>query len=237
LRLARDRYTFIKFQDHAAPGKNILWRHDVDMSVHRAVKLARMESGLGLRATYFILLHCEHYNTLEKEVAGRIAEIAALGHELGLHFDPSFYGFTLESPGGFRERLAWEKALLEKIFQTKIDAFSFHNPEIGGWAGFDEPEVEGMVNAYGAGLRKNFAFCSDSNGYWRFQRLRDVLERADDEKLHVLTHPLWWVPEVLSPRERVTRCIDGRRDFQHRFYDQIIAANGRENVGLRPDQA
>jgi hypothetical protein len=93
-----------------------------------------------------------------------------------------------------------------------------------------------MVNTYGAGLRKNFTYCSDSNGYWRFRRLQDVLEQAEDEKLHVLTHPVWWVPDVMSPRERLARCIDGRRDFQHRFYDQTLADYGRENVGLRPNR-
>ena len=57
-----------------------------------------------------------------------------------------------------------------------------------------------MVNAYGAGLRERFAYCSDYRPR-RHRRLRDVLEEAADERLHVLTHPEQ-VPEPLPPRAR-----------------------------------
>jgi len=79
-------------------------------------------------------------------------------------------------------------------------------------------------------FKQHYGCRSDSNGYWRFRRLREVLEVADDEKLHVLIHPSWWVPEPMSPRTRITRCIEGRVAKIARRYDQFLLEMGRENV-------
>ena len=218
VRLALQHYRFASFVDwrDASPG-TVLWRHDLDFSVHRALALARIEAEAGAHATYFLNLHSAYYNALEEEVASRVREIVALGHELGLHFDPEFE--TSRSP---LEALTAERALLEDVFGVPVRTFSLHNPVVAGWSA-DDDEVAGMVNAYGAGLRERFAYCSDSHGVWRHRRLHDVLEEAADERLHVLTHPEWWVPEPLPPRERVTRAIHGRAARTQERYDRVSA--------------
>jgi hypothetical protein len=86
------------------------------------------------------------------------------------------------------------------------------------------------VNAYGSYLTQHYGYASDSNGYWRFAPLDEVLVRDNEERLQVLTHPEWWVPEPMSPRERVARAIDGRARRQHARYDEIMKAMRRENV-------
>jgi hypothetical protein len=218
VRLALQNYRFVSFADwREAPARSVLWRHDLDFSVHRALALARIEAEAGARATYFLNLHSAYYNALEGEVAARVREILALGHELGLHFDPSFE--TSRAP---LEVLAAERVLLEDVFGVPVRSFSLHNPVVAEWDA-DEDEVAGMVNAYGRGLRERFAYCSDSHGVWRHRRLSDVLEEAADERLHVLTHPEWWVPEPLPPRERVTRAIEGRAARTHERYDRVSA--------------
>jgi hypothetical protein len=219
VRLALQHYRFASFVDwRDAPPGTALWRHDLDFSVHRALALARIEAEAGARATYFLNLHSAYYNALEGEVASRVREILALGHELGLHFDPEFE--TSRSP---LDGLTAERSVLEDVFGVPVRTFSLHNPVVAGWSAGDD-EVAGMVNAYGAGLRERFAYCSDSHGVWRHRRLRDVLEEAADERLHVLTHPEWWVPEPLPPRERVTRAIEGRAVRTQERYDRVSAA-------------
>ena len=230
VRLAASKYRFVSFPEARSAGSgSILWRHDLDFSVHRALALARIEADEGARATFFLHPHSAFYNLLEADVATRVDEIAALGHDLGLHFDPTFYAGRRKPP---EEALRAERALLEDVFERPILAFSLHNPDVAGWDD-DRDEIAGMVNAYGRSLRESFGYVSDSNGYWRYRRLRDVLEAREEERLHVLTHPEWWVPEPLSPRERVSRCIDGRAERQHERYDRVVAAMGRENVGRR----
>jgi hypothetical protein len=225
LRLAKRRYAFGSFRDYrTAPPGTALWRHDLDFSVHRALALARIEAREGIASTHFVLLHSGFYNALEAEVADRIREIISLGHELGLHFDPRFYrGADLD------DALVRERALLESFFETEIRAFSLHNPDVAGWDDARD-EIAGMVNAYGAYLKRAYGYASDSNGFWRFTPLHDVLRNGSHERLHVLTHPEWWVPEPMSPRERVARAIDGRARRQHERYDEVMKAMQRENV-------
>jgi hypothetical protein len=225
LRLAKRRLAFCSFRDYRdAPAGTVLWRHDLDFSVHRALAVARIEAEEGVRATHFVLLHSAFYNALEAEVAERVREIVSLGHELGLHFDPRFHeGRDLD------DALARERALLEDLFETEVRAFSLHNPDVAGWSD-GRDEIAGMVNAYGSYLKQHYAYASDSNGYWRFAPLDDVLEHGDHERLQVLTHPEWWVPEPMSPRDRVSRAIDGRARRQHERYDEIMKTMRRENV-------
>src|SRR3954463_4717708 len=87
---ARDVYSFEPFGT-TSEAPHVLWRHDVDLSVHRAAKLADLEAEAGVHATYFFLLRSEFYNLLEGAVLDRARRIAALGHWIGLHFDPAFY--------------------------------------------------------------------------------------------------------------------------------------------------
>ena len=42
-----------------------LWRHDIDVSVHRALSLAKIEKNLKVKATYFVQLGSYFYNIVE----------------------------------------------------------------------------------------------------------------------------------------------------------------------------
>ena len=53
LDFAVEHYTFVPFGSHAQ-SPSLLWRHDVDMSVHRALALSQLEFDRGLAASYFI---------------------------------------------------------------------------------------------------------------------------------------------------------------------------------------
>jgi hypothetical protein len=229
LATARGRYSFEPFGTEAAE-PHLLWRHDVDFSVHRALRLAQIESEQGVRATYFLSLHSELYNLLEAPVFDRVKAILDLGHWAGLHFDASFYK-GIESEEALAERLSFEQGLLEPLLERPVAAFSLHNPTEDQVSQFDSGEIAGMVNAYGAELRERYTYVSDSNGYWRQRRLPEVLEEGAEPRLHVLTHPEWWQAEAMSPRERLARCIEGRALATGRWYDELLDAWGRENVG------
>jgi len=231
IKLCKKNYTFISYESYLEHGKNVLWRHDVDFSVHRARRLAQIEFEENVRSTYFIHLHSEYYNVLEVDIAKCINEIIGYGHFIGLHFDPQFYSLKNDSMGeGLIPYLELEKNILEKVFDRKIQVFSFHNPDVGNWLQVDDECVSGMINTYSRTIKNKYTYCSDSNGYWRFKRLENVLQEASEPNLQVLTHPVWWVPEIMSPRERVSRAIDGRARKQHERYDTSLAEMGRVNV-------
>ena len=35
-----------------------------------------------------------------------------------------------------------------------------------------------------------------------------MLSDATDFNLHVLTHEIWWQKEIMSPKEKIQKCVD-----------------------------
>jgi hypothetical protein len=227
LKLAKANYPITDFADINLNGKFLLWRHDVDMSIQAAQKLAEIEAEEGVPATYFLLFHGHFYNLLEREIFDLVRRILALGHRIGLHFDAEFQEVANEAQ--LEAALLRERRWLEELFAIPIEVFSFHNPGPVTDA-YRAYRYAGMINCYAEEFRTQVAYCSDSNGYWRYRRLGDVLSAATDDRLQVLTHPEWWPDEAMSPRRRVHRCIDGRADFLKRRYDAAMKATNRLNV-------
>jgi len=230
LKIAKQKYSFITYGDIKEDlGSVVIWRHDIDYSVHRAYKLALIETELHVKSTFFLYLHSSMYNLLEREITTLTKEIIKLGHNIGLHFEPAHYNLTIGDTDGLKMYLNYEKKILENLFETDIEVFSFHNPDAGGWMAFEDFDVCGMVNTYSRYLKDNYCYCSDSDGYWRYNRLEDVLS-GDHKKLHILLHPEWWTPDKMTPRERVRRCIDGRSKKCYLLYDKNMENMGRLNV-------
>lgn len=235
LKILAKKYTSVSY-DYSVicnHSRELLLRHDVDFSLNRALSLAQIENEEGVRSTYFIYPHCEFYNIWESSQYEIIREIAMLGHDIGLHFDHQFYSRTKDLD--FEQLAVNEKNFLENIFDVKISAISFHNPETNGTLGLDSDYYGGMVNAYSKTIKDTYKYCSDSNGYWRYDRLEDVIISDKYDKLHILLHPEWWVKKQMSPYERIKRCVEGRARNALDNYNEAISLSGRKNVGFEED--
>lgn len=225
---AASYWSFVGFAADAT-GPHVRWRHDVDVSPQRGLRLAGIENERGLKATYFFHLHSDFYNALDTASRHAMRAICALGHDLGLHFDVGFYG-NIADLASLESHIAFEADILSELVAQRPVAVSFHNPTPEQLATFDQPRLSGLVNAYGAPLRQRYRYVSDSNGYWRHQRLHDVLSARADPALHVLTHPEWWTPGSLSPRARIARAVEGRAQHVLASYDAFLESQGRLNV-------
>lgn len=226
---AQSNYSFKSYSKEVIDAKEniVIWRHDVDFSMHEALNLANIESKNGVLSTYFLLPHSEFYNLLELSIKEKVVEIIKLGHHIGLHFDPLFYNIKSESE--LIKHLAFEKNLIETIFNVEVKVFSFHNPT-EEMLQFDNWEYAGMINTYAKDFKGVIDYCSDSNGYWRFRRLMDVVSVEKPEKLQVLTHPEWWTEKIMSPKEKVWRAIEKRAIKNKEFYVNGIIKYGREVI-------
>ena len=229
LRLARQTYTFRTYTNFNKEERFILWRHDVDFSMHTATKLAQIEFEEGMVATYFLHLHNPYYNLLEKEINRCVQSILALGHSIGLHFDIHYYDIHQEED--LEKRLKWEKSVLEEVFGQEICVFSFHRTtpftmNCQKW------QYAGMINTYAEYFQTQVGYCSDSNGYWRNHQLENVLSEAHDERLQVLTHPGWWQETPMSPLQRIYLCIDRQTANMKQKYNCLLKEMGRNNVDL-----
>jgi len=228
LKLAKKNYTFTFFDSKKNP-PYVLWRHDVDISVHRALRLAEIENELVISSTFFLYIHSQFYNLFEKEIYEKIKKIIKLGHKIGLHFELGFYR-KIRTKKEIEKMLTYEKKILEDLFHVDVNVFSFHNPNVGNSLKFDNEKISGMFNTYGKIIMKNHFYCSDSNGYWRFIRLEEVLKKHNKLKLHVLTHPEWWQKKSMSPRKRILRSVDYRSIRTKEYYDKTLRQLGRKNI-------
>lgn len=216
--LAKKNYTFVGYREFDHSKRHILWRHDIDMSPAMALETARIENKKGVKATYYVLLHSDFYNLLDVQNRNYIKEILSLGHEIGLHLDTFFYNVSSEDQ--LDNLIRFEKTILEKVFEVSITSFSFHNNTPFTLA-CDKDAYGGLINTYSRKI-KSIPYCSDSNGYWRFKRLKDVLNEAGDHNLHVLTHEVWWTREIMSPREKILKCISNQSEAVYLNYENAL---------------
>jgi peptidoglycan/xylan/chitin deacetylase (PgdA/CDA1 family) len=88
--LIAKNYQFLTVEEYfsdnhsVSPSKNlplVLLRHDVDRKPENSLKMARLESELGIKATYYFRTIPQ---TLKPDIIKKIAE---LGHEIGYHYE------------------------------------------------------------------------------------------------------------------------------------------------------
>jgi hypothetical protein len=206
--------------------KFVLWRHDIDFSIDQSLKIARINHELGLKSTFFILLHSDFYNPLENSMREKLLEINSLGHQIGLHFDASYYDIFQENQ--INDHVLFETEILKKSINLNPVAVSFHNPRILDLT-FESEMYGGLVNAYSKKLKSGIDYCSDSNGYWRFRELHEVLSEVNSRPIQVLTHPTWWQDRQMPPRQRIYRTISERARVTIENYDKTLKKHGREN--------
>lgn len=184
-------YAFSTFDEHetvTAP-RLLLMRHDIDLSLENCLRFARIEHDLGVRATYFVRVHARLYNPFEFRSYRMLQEIGALGHELGLHYEPGFALAVDEDPEQMARR---EKTILEAILERPVTSASAHLPAKSG-ATIDDTNKDSFgirYEAYSPEFIKGFKYLSDSKGGWREGCLCQHLGSYD--RLCVLTHGWWW---------------------------------------------
>jgi len=228
---AKLNYKFVRFSDVPMAERCIFWRHDIDFSPNRALRLAAIESELTSIATYFIHIQSSFYNIFEPSQTEIVRKITALGHRIGLHFDATYHSIGSETQ--LEERISDEAKILERYFDCPVDAFSFHNPSVQHLS-WRRDQYAGIVNCYSETFANHVGYCSDSNGYWRHRRLIEVVTEAKDRHLQVLTHPEHWQAEPMSPRARIFRCVRGRASSTMQQYDATLRSHGRMNLTDMP---
>lgn len=233
LAIALQNYSFSFYSDiNPYNDKNIILRHDLEFSVPIALEMAKIEADLGIKATYFIQLHGDFYNALEKNTYNQIRKIESLGHQLALHFDAHFWGISRENE--LERYLQIDKETFEKYFDKSPEVFSFHNNNAFTLS-CEEDTYAGMINVYAKRFKYDFGYCADSTGFWRYEVLEERLKEAKDQFLQILIHDGMWQDEVLPPRRRVYKVIDDHAAFMKKSYDETLIKFRAKNIDWEGD--
>lgn len=195
-------YRDVPFQDADTASAHLILRHDVDMTLESAVKVAEVEAALGMHADYFILLRSDIYNPLSERGARGVIRILELGHRIGLHFDASLYADQDEDK--LNQYCTAECAQLESWFGIEVRMVSFHRPA-PAFLGLKR-KIGGREHTYQPRYFKDIAYCSDSRGGWHHGHPLDRIRAEGRRAIQLLTHPVWWDSEGLeTPAARLDR--------------------------------
>ena len=160
LRRAKDQIEIFPLRDWIGQSGMIL-RHDVDLDIQPAWKLAQVEQRIDVKSTFFILVTCETYNASSSSSRKMLREMRSEGFEIGLHFDPSIYP---EADHEAMEQHARDEAnYLAEIVGSEVNSISLHNPDHYGRI----PLFDSFKNAYDARIFSNEQYSSDSRMVFR----------------------------------------------------------------------
>jgi hypothetical protein len=175
-------YRFAHFDREPAAGE-ILLRHDVDLALDAALRMAELEAETGSTATYFLMTRSEFYNLASPGGEQAIARLRALGHRVGLH-------------------AVWPHVDRDERFDAVL---AWHNPD----PEYMREPVDGLVNV----MESPWAdvYRSDSNQHWRQGCPHEELRAGAFERLQLLTHPEIWAYPGATMRESMLAMLDADR--------------------------
>ena len=188
LRRARELgYRFPLVRDVAfgvREGRFFLVRHDVDISPWAAERLALLEVEEGVRTTYYYRFHAPYYNLLDEKVAASVRRVAALGHEVGLHYEPGYFEALGDDPTEGTRR---DIRVFEELVGFETKTIAQHQPAQGPLLG----EIsEKHADAYQRALVRDMPYFGDSGFHWREGCVCTKL--GQHEQIHTLIHPPSW---------------------------------------------
>ncbi len=228
LELARKRYLFLRFKDadrpRVAEDPIIFLRHDVDLSLDDAVVMAEAEYDLFIRSTYFVQLRSPFYNVMDLHGHQCLQRIRSMGHEIGFHYDVSYYLETHEPVvAGFQRDLA----LLGALVGEPVVSIARHVPTMD----LIERETELRIascapyDAFSDRFFSEIKYLSDSGCNWRAGCWCGHLEEG--RNMQVVIHPVWWVNGDGDWEERVLKSCRNTQDRYTQGVTEFIRYNSR----------
>ena len=169
-------------------------RHDIEFSIDRAYKLAKIEKELGVVSTYTVQVRNNTYNALSEKNIDLISKIRELGHHIGLHQNPPS-SMKLDT---LKDYIMRDITILEDCYGFEIDRFAFHRPKKEYLNCY--VELDNRINCYDKKFFHFFEdkpesleilYLADSNHKWKYGYPLDF-DFSKINKLQLLTHPFSW---------------------------------------------
>lgn len=219
-------YVFITFEQYCQvsaerlPKRFVILRHDVDLRAKNSLATAQIEHELELQASYYFRVVPE---SNQPEV---IREIAALGHEIGYHYEDMaiMHGDTEKALAHFQEQLAYFRLYypVSTICMHGAPTSKYDGREL--WKHYDYREYGVIGEPYFDVDFSKVFYLTDTgrrwDGYkvsvrdkipqyqdqwteqgWVYRRSSQIIEAAEQSQLPacimITTHPQRWTNKPL----------------------------------------
>jgi hypothetical protein len=212
INLVRYSLPIVDYKEAKNKDKFCVVRHDIEYSIDRALKLARIETNeLGISTTYCVQLKNNIYNAISHKNIKKIREIKSLGHYIALH--QNLYNRTED----VEQYTLKDIETLENYYEFKIDRFSYHKPKSEHLKEYIK--IPGKINCnayeffhYFEGrepkkLRVNYL--ADSNHQWKWGD-PIYLDYSKVDKLQLNMHPYSWSEKGLDNIRNTSEVIKER---------------------------
>jgi len=176
---------------------DLLLRHDVDLSLDAALRMAELEAEAGAQATYFLMTQSVFYNLESPEGERALERLRELGHRVGLH-------------------AVYPHARLDGRFDPVV---AWHNPD----PQYMREPIEAAINVMEEPWFSPETYRSDSNQHWRSGCPHDGLRTGEFLWLQLLTHPeIWAYPgKTMGQTMRVMLDVERERRLEQLVADRI----------------
>ncbi len=185
-------YTAKPVSERSKSAGIVYFRHDIDFFMDGWQAIPEIEHHYGVKATYYILP--SSYNILNAGNRKLIRKLVTLGHEIGLHFDPTQY--PPDARAG-REQFDFEINTLESVSGQKIKTVARHNVFRKKQAKFDFSDY---IDPWDESFREDMIYISDSTRAWRDETLLSCFGDNPPQRVQLLTHPELWLNEMHKSR-------------------------------------
>lgn len=179
-------YTFAHF-DGAPRSGTVILRHDVDLSLDAALRMAELEHDVGVSATYFLMTESVFYNLDSHEGVAALDRLRALGHRVGQH-------------------AVYPNAPLDGRFDPVV---AWHNPDPEYMRA---PLEDGRTNVMQDPWFDPANYRSDSNQHWRSGCPHDDLGARAFPWLQLLTHPEIWAYPGETMGQTMRAMLDAEKE-------------------------
>ncbi len=249
-------YRFLRYGDYCVEersllvdGKSQLWvilRHDVDELPSNALKMAKIENGLGIKATYYFRT-VNHSNNPEV-----IRTIVRLGHEIGYHYEDLALakGNVELAKQSFKENLEYFRSFypVKTVCMHGSSTSEYDNRLL--WCDCSFGDFDLLGEPYLTTDFEKIFYLTDTGYAWDGGKyaVRDIVENKFELKLHstrdiintiqkgdfpdrvfILAHTLWtnclWLWVSLHVREFVRNRIKNiarKNIIVKRFYSFLV---------------
>ncbi|WP_052649334.1 hypothetical protein [Sanguibacteroides justesenii] len=249
-------YRFLRYEDYCieersllVDGKSRLWvilRHDVDELPSNALKMAKIENGLGIKATYYFRT-VKHSNNPEV-----IRTIARLGHEIGYHYEDLALakGNVELAQQSFKENLEYFRSFypVKTVCMHGSSTSEYDNRLLWGDCSFGDFDLLG--EPYLTTDFEKIFYLTDTGYAWdggkyavrdivenkfelKFHSTRDIINTVQKgdfpDRIFILAHTLWtdrfWLWVSLHVREFVRNRIKNiarKNIIVKRFYSFLV---------------